>query len=61
MGIENFLKYLQYERRYSIHTVNSYRVDLEQFSVFCLSNFVENPVNASEKLIRQWIVELSEK
>jgi integrase/recombinase XerC len=32
--LEGFLKYLQYEKRFSVHTIDAYKVDLEQFSVF---------------------------
>ncbi|UCH14023.1 MAG: site-specific integrase, partial [Bacteroidales bacterium] len=56
---ESFLKYLQYEKRYSQHTIRSYLDDLDQFISFC--DFNENnfePVNIDHKKIRSWIVEL---
>jgi integrase/recombinase XerC len=56
---ESFLKYLQYEKRYSQHTIRSYLDDLDQFISFC--DFNENnfePVNVDHKKIRSWIVEL---
>ncbi len=56
---ESFLKYLQYEKRYSAHTVRSYLDDLEQFISFC--DFNEDnfePVKINHKKIRSWIVNL---
>lgn len=59
MHKESFLKYLQLEKRYSSHTLRSYRSDLEQFEIFCDSltnNFV--PSEKDFKQIRAWIVSL---
>jgi len=56
---ESFLKYLQYEKRYSQHTIRSYLDDLDQFISFC--DFNENnfePVDVDHKKIRSWIVDL---
>lgn len=56
---ESFLKYLQYEKRYSQHTIRSYLDDLDQFISFC--DFNDNnfePVNIDHKKIRSWIVDL---
>jgi len=56
---ESFLKYLQYEKRYSPHTIRSYLDDIEQFISFC--DFDDNnfkPDNVDHKKIRSWIVEL---
>ena len=56
---ESFLKYLQYEKRYSTHTIRSYLDDLVQFISFCDFN-EENfePANINHKKIRSWIVDL---
>ncbi|MBN2681402.1 MAG: tyrosine-type recombinase/integrase [Bacteroidales bacterium] len=59
MHKESFLKYLQYEKRYSTHTLRSYSSDLEQFEIFC--NCGEKEFNPSEndfRIIREWIVSL---
>ena len=59
MPTERFLKYLQYEKRYSAHTIQSYKVDLNQFVVFCkhsTGSFNEREIDA--KLIREWVVYL---
>ena len=57
--IDSFLKYLQYEKRYSEHTVTSYRNDLSQFSDFIASVHQET---VYEQLtyhdVRAWVVSL---
>ena len=58
---EKFLDYLQLERRYSPHTVTSYRKDLDDFYSFYLkTEGSDNIVKADKKIIRNFIVELSE-
>lgn len=56
---EQFQKYLLYEKRYSIHTVNAYINDLSQFKDFCeLNNTLLN--NVTNEILRQWIVQMVE-
>lgn len=43
-SIEDFLVYLKKERRYSSHTVRSYRVDLVQFFDFCTQRLKKKPI-----------------
>lgn len=58
---EKFLDYLQLEKRYSPHTITSYRKDLDDFFSFYLkTEGSENIVKANKKTIRNFIVELSE-
>jgi len=58
--IASFLKYLEYERRYSNHTITSYRNDLQQFLKFLTSNFqTENLKEANHGILRAWLVDLS--
>jgi len=58
---EKFLDYLQLEKRYSPHTVTSYRRDLDDFYSFYLkTEGSENIVKADKKVIRNFIVSLSE-
>ncbi|MDD4150431.1 MAG: tyrosine-type recombinase/integrase [Bacteroidales bacterium] len=63
MNIELFVKYLKYEKRYSIHTIQSYETDLNQFRTFvyehcsCFGKDDEACLNYQN--IRSWIVELS--
>lgn len=61
MMLEKFLEYLQFEKRYSPHTITSYQKDLEDFSHFYLkTESSENIAKADKKVIRNFIVELSE-
>lgn len=58
---EKFLDYLQLEKRYSPHTITSYRKDLEDFYCFFLkTESSEDIAKADKKIIRNFIVELSE-
>lgn len=61
MMLEKFLEYLQFEKRYSPHTITSYRKDLEDFSHFYLKTESSEDISgADKKIIRNFIVELSE-
>ncbi len=57
--IKSFLRYLQYEKRYSEHTLTAYAADLEQFVAFLTQEDI-----AAEKVsyqhIRLWIISLVE-
>ena len=60
--IDSFLKYLQFEKRYSPKTVLSYQTDLHQFKDFLNTEFSEAvPHRATYGLVRSWIVRLVEK
>ncbi len=54
--VDKFLKYLQSEKRYSDHTIKSYRRDIMQFYEF-LSSPTSNIITDHNK-IRTWIVHL---
>lgn len=58
--VDSFLKYLQFEKRYSPRTIVSYQTDLEQFTTFLQSTFETAPQDANYGMIRSWIIELSE-
>ena len=59
--IESFLKYIEFEKRYSKHTVISYKNDLEQFNIF-LSNLDQqlNLQSVTYPHIRSWVITLVE-
>jgi integrase/recombinase XerC len=59
--VEIFLKYLQFERRYSPRTLVSYKTDLRQFEAFLKTEFESKPQDANYGMIRGWIVSLSEQ
>ena len=56
--IESFLQYLQFEKNYSLHTVESYRNDLYQFKDHIFENDVFDPEVVTAALVRSWIVYL---
>ncbi|HKK63262.1 MAG TPA: tyrosine-type recombinase/integrase [Bacteroidales bacterium] len=59
-SIDDFIKYLQSEKRYAGHTVTSYKNDLKKYHAFCRENGSEGMV-LFFKDIRRWIVHLMEQ
>ena len=59
--LQSFLSYIEYEKRYSKHTLESYKNDLEQFSKFLVKNDNGSIVSASHINIRNWIVSMMEQ
>ena len=61
MHKNNFLQYLEFEKRYSKHTLISYGTDLSQFSSYLKLEFeIENIKEVSHQIIRSWISSLLE-
>lgn len=58
--VESFLRYLQFEKRYSGKTTGAYRVDLEQFNQYLLKAYEIGPARASYAMVRSWLAELSQ-
>jgi len=59
---ERFLAYIQFEKRYSPHTVVAYRNDLDQFFNFLHSQYQISDIReVNHSLIRSWLVDLMEK
>jgi integrase/recombinase XerC len=56
-----FLRYLQYERNYSVHTVESYKHDLCQFKEFVCGDTVFRPETIDAMWVRRWIVSLMDE
>ncbi|MBU8891646.1 MAG: tyrosine-type recombinase/integrase [Bacteroidales bacterium] len=57
-----FLKYLQYEKRFSANTIKSYKIDMKQFADFIITDFDKADIQSvNDKMIRAWIVSLMEK
>lgn len=60
--MEAFFDFLQFERRYSRHTLLSYRTDLGQFAVFVKGAYeLTDTAEATHPLIRDWVVSLMEQ
>lgn len=56
---ESFFRYLQYEKRFSVHTLTAYKSDLQSFSDYLKSQFeVDDLSHVSHTFIRSWIVQL---
>ncbi|MBL7892833.1 MAG: tyrosine-type recombinase/integrase [Bacteroidia bacterium] len=59
---DNFLQYLQYEKRLSGHTVISYNTDLDQFISYLFENYkIETIEGVNHLLIRSWVVSQMEQ
>lgn len=62
MHTENFLHFIQIEKRYSSNTITSYKKDLEQFQVFLHLQYADVPIErAVFHQIRSWVVYLMQK
>lgn len=60
--IQSFLNYLQFEKRYSQHTIVSYQNDLEQFFAFLQGQFSSTSLEKiSASFIRSWLAELKQE
>mgnify|MGYP006286933039 CR=1 FL=1 len=59
-GINDYLAYLRTEKRYSEHTLISYRKDLEQYHAFCQDHGKEG-MDLFFKTIRSWVVFMMEQ
>jgi integrase/recombinase XerC len=58
---ERFLAYIEFEKRYSPHTVIAYRTDLDQFAAYLSQVFQLEEIHAaSHIMIRSWLVEQTE-
>ncbi len=60
MFIERFICYLQFEKRFSPHTVSAYRHDLTQFNDFLASDGLDI-LTISHQEIRSWMLALMEQ
>lgn len=55
--IDEFLKYLEFEKNYASHTVVSYRTDLLQFVSYMQTDSIHfQPDNCSTENIQQWLM-----
>lgn len=58
MTVEQFLTYLQHEKRYSSHTIQSYRIDLLQFDDFISKTFELSLLEVKYVHVRDFMVSL---
>ncbi|HET8861081.1 tyrosine-type recombinase/integrase [Marivirga sp.] len=60
--LNTFLKYLEFEKRYSKHTLISYQNDLNQFILFLENQYqLQDLLKAEHRHIRAWIVALMQE
>ena len=61
MSLKSFTDYLLLEKKYSAHTIKSYKKDLESFGEFILNEYQTNSIDqVNYQQIRNWIVSLVE-
>lgn len=59
--VQEFLAYIQFERRYSPKTVQAYQNDLEQFFLYTKSSFdIEESTQIKHIHVRSWLAQLCE-
>lgn len=60
MHLTEFLDYIKFEKRLSVHTQIAYETDLKEFESFLKENFEVSLVEANHQFIRNWLVKLME-
>lgn len=59
---DSFIQYLQFEKRFSHHTVTAYSGDLDQFYLFLEQTYQLKDISeVNHMLIRSWIVQMMEQ
>ena len=59
--LQRFLRHIETEKRYSTHTVNAYRRDIEQFVDFLKNNYeTENLLSVDTEIIRSYIINMKD-
>jgi len=59
---EKYIDYLQFEKRYSTHTVLAYHTDLDDFSDFLSMQYnISDLLQADHILIRSWLISLIDR
>jgi integrase/recombinase XerC len=57
MAQSKFIDYISFEKRYSRHTIEAYRRDLDQFSKFLSEQYnIDDLLEADHQQIRSWLV-----
>ncbi|NOR86990.1 MAG: tyrosine-type recombinase/integrase, partial [Bacteroidales bacterium] len=59
---DQFISYLNFERRYSIHTIESYERDLSQFAEYVDDIYnTKKSSDITDQMIRSWLANMMEK
>ncbi len=57
--VNDFVNYLNYEKRFSPHTIISYQTDLRQFQQYLKANFEVDEIKlVNHQIVRSWLVHL---
>ncbi len=59
--INKFLDYLEYEKKYSKHTIVAYKNDLYTFRDFCELEYEQDIIDTHYNQIRTWVVQMVEE
>lgn len=55
--VQKFLKYLEFEKRYSPHTIRSYHTDLHQLKHYLNDNYdIQSIAEVNHDMLRSWVV-----
>ncbi|MDY0280148.1 MAG: tyrosine-type recombinase/integrase [Salinivirgaceae bacterium] len=62
-AISQYIKYIEFERKFSIHTIREYTYDIQLFETFIAekSSNSKNPLLATKKDVREWLLLLLKK
>ncbi|HIP95129.1 MAG TPA: tyrosine recombinase XerC [Leucothrix sp.] len=58
LPLKQFEEYLQYEKRYSKHTLSAYKRDLKQFKQWLFNQECEDIIEADSLHVRNWVASL---
>lgn len=58
MLLDEFLKYLQLEKRYSSHTIKAYQIDLIQFQDYLEESYESVLRKAKHPMVRSWLAQM---
>ncbi|MBM3403459.1 MAG: integrase [Bacteroidetes bacterium] len=62
MNYASFLQYIQYEKRFSAHTVKAYQSDIAQFVHYLKEQYeTEDLVQVNPAIVRSWLVSLMQE
>ena len=60
--VSDFIEYLQFEKRYSLNTVQAYTRDLEQFFLYLSTTYsITDVLSVSHIQVRSWLAEFREQ
>lgn len=63
MHLESFYTYLQFEKRYSVHTLEAYKRDIDRFAEFIHREYGDDDpdlLQVHHRQVRAWIIQLME-